>query len=184
MAALKKKRAFLYLVGLLLFFVILTSVPLGKNVVFISNYNNRVAAYVPLAEASFQIKYTHTIHRSDVLESYKVLKDGSLMVTELEYEDFSIGMPANAEKGELFTEKDGKYRITNMARKLADFRLFIGDVDAELTFLTGNEEFNLKKVLERGESYTVKVERLSIIQQLEGVKLDEQKSAASGERRT
>ncbi len=178
MAFLREKRIFLALIGLPILLLILAIIPLEKNYVFISNDSNKVAAYLPLSEAFFQIKYTHTIHGSDVLESYKVLEDGSLLATELEYEDFNIGMPSNAEDGEVFTKKDGKYQITNMARKMVNFRLFVGDVDAGLAFLTDNEEFDLKKVLQRGKSYTLKVKRLSIIQQLRGVELDEQESAA------
>jgi len=178
MAEKKKKRAGLMLIALSSLLLLLAFVPFQKNYVFIQNDTAAIAAYLPLAEASFQIKYTHTIHRSDVLESYQVLKDDSLMATGLEYEHFNIGMPSDAAEGEIFSEQDGKYRITNMARKLPDFRLFIGDVDADLIFLTANKEIDLKKALERGRSYTLKVQRLSFIQQLKGVNLNEQEIAS------
>ncbi|MGI2327406.1 DUF1850 domain-containing protein [Planococcus sp. YIM B11945] len=178
MASLMKKRTFYFFLGLLASFFLLMFMPLKENYVFINNENNQVAAYLPLTDLSFQIKYTHTIHLSDVIESYQVLQDNTLMATELEYEDFNIGMPSNAEKGERFVEKDGKYFIKNMQRKMPEFRLFIGDVESELSLLTNHEKFDLKKTLERGTSYTVKVQRLSIFQQLKGESLSEQESAA------
>ncbi|MDN7241453.1 DUF1850 domain-containing protein [Planococcus sp. N028] len=178
MAAIKKKWTGSVLAAFLAFFLILAFVPFQKNYVFVRNDTDTITAYLPLKEASFQIKYTHTIHRSDVLEIYKVLKDNSLVATGLVYEDFSIGMPSDAAEGETFSERNGKYHITNMARKMADFRLFIGDVDADLFFLTASDEIDLKKTLERGQSYTVRVQRLSFIQQLKGVNLNEQEIAS------
>jgi hypothetical protein len=178
MAGAEKKWIFFSLFVIFSSFFLVFFIPFKENCVFINNETNQVAAYLPLAESSFQIKYTHTIHLSDVIESYRVLQDNSLMATELEYEDFNIGMPSNAEKGERFVEKDGKYFIKDMQRKMPEFRLFIGDVEMELSLLTEHEKFDLKQTLERGTSYTVKVQRLSIFQQLKGENLSEQESAA------
>lgn len=178
MAVMKKKWIGLALITFLVLFVILAFVPFTKNYVFIQNETDMLEAFIPMKETDFQIKYTHTIHQSDVLESYQVMSDGVIVATELEYEDFNIGMPSNASEGEVFSEQDGKYRITHMKRRIEDFRLFIGDVDADLKFLTSSKEIDLKKTLERGKSYTIKVQRLSFIQQLKGVNLDEQEVAS------
>lgn len=170
----KPTKPFLFLLlALILIFFVLVFAPIQKSFVFIDNNNSEIAAFVKMENPSFQIKYMHSIHLSEVLESYEVLPDGTLKMVELEYEDFNIGMPSNAGKGESFVEKDGKYFIKNMKRTLADFRLFVGDVDAELSFVTSGSEFDLKRTLERGKSYTVRVQRLSIFQRLKGVKLDE-----------
>ncbi|WP_239457136.1 DUF1850 domain-containing protein [Planococcus versutus] len=140
---------------------------------FIDNESENLAAYIPLESRLFQIIYTHSIHLSEVIESYKVTDDGELMMTELEYEDFNIGMPSNAGEGETFVEKDGKYFIKNMTRKLPEFRLFVGDVDAGLSFKTKGSRVDLKGTLERGKSYTFRVERLSLFQLRKGVRIDE-----------
>lgn len=148
-------------------------IPVKQSFVFIDNKGGDVAAYAPLEAAVFKIKYTHTIHLSDVIESYKVMEDGQLMMTELEYEDFNIGMPSNAGKGEIFVEEDGKYFIRNMKTVLPEFRLFIGDVDAGLSFILAGRELDLKETLVRGQSYTFRVQYLSLLQQLKGVNLYE-----------
>ncbi|QMT16469.1 DUF1850 domain-containing protein [Planococcus maritimus] len=148
-------------------------IPYEKHFVFIDSETNEIAARVPVIDERFKIRYTHSIHLSDVIESYRLDEEGQLMMTELEYEDFNIGMPSNAGEGERFVEKDGKYFIQDMKRKLPEFRLLVGDVDAELVFLIAGKELDLKKSLERGKIYTFRAQRLSIYQQLEGVNIYE-----------
>ncbi|MDN7226150.1 DUF1850 domain-containing protein [Planococcus liqunii] len=165
--------SFLLLIIAFLLFVA-ARVPLNKHYVFIDNKNQEIAAHLPVKTRDFQIEYTHSIHLSEVIESYEVLPDNSLRMVELEYEDFNIGMPSNAGEGENFVEKDGKYFITGMKKELPDFRIFIGNIDAGLFFKNNGRKYDLKKTLTRGESYTFKVQRLSLIQQLRGVNIDEQ----------
>ncbi|SDH74193.1 hypothetical protein SAMN04487975_107137 [Planococcus glaciei] len=165
--------SFLILVTAILLFIA-AWMPLNKHYVFIDNKTGNIAAHLPVNARDFQIEYTHSIHLSEVIESYKVLPDNNLRMVELEYEDFNIGMPSNAGEGETFVEKDGKYFITGMKRELPDFRIFIGDIDAGLSFKNNGRKYDLKKTLTRGESYTFKVQRLSLIQQLRGVNIDEQ----------
>ncbi|RNF38495.1 DUF1850 domain-containing protein [Planococcus salinus] len=148
-------------------------IPLKKHYVFIDSETDRLTAFAPLVDTAFQIKYTHSIHLSNVLESYRVLEDNTLMATEVEYEDFNIGMPSNAGEGERFVEKDGSYFIKNMTTELPEFRLLVGDVDAGLSFIVDGKEIDLKKTLDRGKTYTFRVQRLSFFQQLEGVNLYE-----------
>ncbi|MFC4712631.1 DUF1850 domain-containing protein [Planococcus dechangensis] len=148
-------------------------IPYQRHFVFIDSETGVLAARIPVVEERFKIRYTHSIHLSDVIESYELSADGQLILTELEYEDFNIGMPSNAGEGERFVEKDGKYFIQNMKRELPEFRLLIGDVDAELVFLIAGQEFDLKQSLERGKIYTFRAERLSIYQQSEGVNIYE-----------
>lgn len=167
-------QVLLSMLALIIISSVLAIIPLKNNFVFIDNETEKIAAYVPVIDNVFQIKYTHSIHLSEVLESYKVLSDNTLMMTELEYEDFNVGMPSNAGEGEIFVEKDGKYFIKNMTTELPEFRLFVGDVDAGLSFLIQGSEFDLKKILVRGKSYTLRVQRLTIFELLEGVNIYEQ----------
>lgn len=166
-------KILLLLSALILISSLIVWIPSQKYYVFIDNESENLAAYIPVESRLFQIIYTHSIHLSEVIESYKVTDDGELMMTELEYEDFNIGMPSNAGEGETFVEKDGKYFIKNMTRKLPEFRLFVGDVDAGLSFKTKGSRVDLKKTLERGKSYTFRVERLSLFQLRKGVRIDE-----------
>ncbi|GKW45070.1 DUF1850 domain-containing protein [Planococcus sp. NCCP-2050] len=163
----------LSVLALILILAVIIFIPIEKKIVFIDNREGTLAAFIKTENDAFQINYTHSIHLSEVLESYKIMPDNRIRMVELEYEDFNIGMPSNAGEGETFVEKDGKYLITNMEREVDDFRLFVGDVDAHLFFLADGHQYNLKKTLERGKSYTIKVQRVSLFEQLEGVSLNE-----------
>lgn len=167
------RRILLSLLALILAISAMLFVPAQKNYTFTDNRTGEITAYLRVQEPSFQIKYIHSIHLSEVLESYEILPGDSLQLVQLEYEDFNIGMPSNAGEGETFVEKDGKYIIEGMDRRMVEFRLFVGDVDAGLYFLADGEEYDLKKTLARGKSYTFNVQRLSVYQLLKGVNLDD-----------
>lgn len=167
------RRILLSLLAFILGISALLFVPIQKSFTFTDNRTDDITAYLRVKEPSFQLKYIHSIHLSEVLESYKILPGDSLQLTALEYEDFNIGMPSNAGEGETFVEKDGKYFIEGMDRRMDEFRLFVGDVDAGLFFVADGEEYDLKKTLARGKSYTFNVQRLSVYQLLKGVNLDD-----------
>ncbi|MCH4824837.1 MAG: DUF1850 domain-containing protein [Planococcus sp. (in: firmicutes)] len=167
------QKILLLMIALILISSLIAFTPSKKYYVFIDNETEDIAAYIPVESQFFQIIYTHSIHLSEVIESYKIVGNDQLMMTELEYEDFNIGMPSNAGEGETFVEKDGKYFIKNMTRKIPEFRLFVGDVDANLSFKTKGHRMDLKKTLERGKSYTFRVEHVSLFQLRKGVKIDE-----------
>lgn len=109
------KKTILILLICCIFCIIIAAIPLQQAIVFQPNYTNDKLAYIPVKNGdNFKIKYTHSIHLSDVIESYKVTLSQSIQQYELVYEDFSIGMPANAAAGEIFEQQDGKYYIKNM----------------------------------------------------------------------
>ncbi|WP_033541617.1 DUF1850 domain-containing protein [Planococcus sp. CAU13] len=169
-----RQRFLLILIALILISSSIGFIPLKRSIALFESDTGSLAAYYLLTQPRFQIKYTHSIHLSDVVESFEVLPDNTMKMVELEYEDFNIGMPSNAGEGEVFLEKDGKYYIKNMDRILPEFRILIGDVDAGLFFMDNGEEFDLKKALVRGKTYTFRIQRLSFFQQLKGVNIDEQ----------
>lgn len=167
-------RILLILFALILISSAIFFIPYQRSIVFLDTDTERPVAFSLLTHPEFKIKYTHSIHLSDVIESFEVLPDNTLKMVELEYEDFNIGMPSNAGEGEEFVEKDGKYFIKNMDRQLPEFRILIGDVDAGLSLIKNEKEFDLKEALVRGKTYTFRIQRLSYFQQLKGVNIDEQ----------
>jgi len=170
-----KKRTILYAFLLVMSVLLIMSlIPYKWSFVFFEQRTTNPVAYLPLEnEPFFQIRYTHSIHLSDVLETYKVTKKHEIQLSSLEYEDFAIGMPSGAGKGENFVEKDGKYFITNMSQIMPSFNMHIGDVDRELVFRYLEQEHHLKNYLTRGETYTFQVARLSLVDQLRGARLRE-----------
>ncbi|QBP41677.1 DUF1850 domain-containing protein [Paenisporosarcina antarctica] len=170
----KKRTILSFGVIMISIFLLSAFIPYKWSFVFFEQRTTHTVAYLPLQnEKSFQIRYTHSIHLSDVLETYKVSKRHNIQLSSLEYEDFAIGMPSGAGKGENFVEKEGKYYITNMSQVFPSFDLHVGDIERDLAFRYVDYEYNLKNYLTRGETYTFQVARLSLVDQVKGARLRE-----------
>ena len=175
----QKKIVPLILFLMLIVFLILL-MPLKTAFTFTEHRTeNPKVYYVPLeSDKEFQIRYVHSIHLTDVIESYKVTSDHEIQLLSMQYEDLAIGLPGYAEKGETFTEQDGLYMLTYDNNIIDSFVMLIGDVDAELAFRYRENELNLKKQLVRGKSYTFRVLKLSLYQMLKGVHMNDKRDQA------
>ncbi|WP_077211229.1 DUF1850 domain-containing protein [Bacillus dakarensis] len=171
----KKRYTIIFLVPLVALFIILAFIPFKHALVFEYQNTEQILAYIPFSEEhKFKIKYIHSIHLSDVVESYVVTKDEQIQQYELMYEDYGIGMPSNASEGEIFEQKDGKYYIKNMKRIFPFFDLRIGQVVANHTVIYKNREYALSEYMEPGTWVRIKIVKLNFFQQLKGVNILEQ----------
>ncbi|WP_108670593.1 DUF1850 domain-containing protein [Peribacillus acanthi] len=162
------------IIGLTLIVLILLGAftPYKKSLVFEFQNSGQVLAYLPFADKQkFQIKYTHSIHLTDVVESYKVNSNQKIQQYELMYENFSIGMPSNADEGEEFEVKDGKYFIKNMKRVFPFFDLRIGKVRANHTVIYQDMQYPLARYIEPGTRVRIKIRTLNFVQQMKGVNI-------------
>lgn len=164
----KKKIVFwLFLIPTLI--VVSLLIPYKQALVFEYEHTNKLLAYIPFSkESTFQIKYTHSIHLSNVVESYQVNSTGKIQLYELEYEDFAVGMPANAESGETFEEKNGKYYIKNMKRTFSSFYLRTGQVKANHSVIYKQRIYPLSQSITPGTLVHIKVKEINLWQQLKG----------------
>ncbi len=129
--------------------------------------------YVPTnQQRTFDIRYVHSIHLTDVIESYEVTENRDIRMLSMSYENLSIGMPGEAGEGETIDLKDGVYTLTYKDRVIDSFRLHIGRVDADLALRYNGVEIDLKEYLEKGKSYEFKVQRLTFYQMMKGEKLN------------
>lgn len=137
--------------------------------------NNPQLFYINVSnETSFQFRFTHSIHRTDVLENYEITNSNKLQLVSMNYEDVSIGMPAYAEEGQTLTYKNGKYTLYYDNRFIDNFTLYVGDVDYDLFILYEGREYDLKKFLNRGSSYLFRVKSVSLYNKLKGVLLGDE----------
>lgn len=156
--------------------IIIAFIPIKSSLVFFNPKTDEILAYVPLSdEQAFKMKYTHSIHLSDVVESYRVTSDGEIQQYELEYEDFAIGMPSDASEGETFETIDGKYYLKNMNRVFPHIDLRIARVRANHTLIFENNEYPLLKTFEKGTRVRIKIVKLKLPQLLKGVNIIESK---------
>ncbi|WPK12729.1 DUF1850 domain-containing protein [Lysinibacillus louembei] len=147
--------------------------PFQRSLVFTETRTTNPVHYIlPLQnEGVFQIVFTHSIHLTDVTETYKALPQGEVQLLSMEYSDVAIGMPSYAEEGQALLYENGIYYLTYDEAILPDFVLYIGDVDYKLELLHNNSVYDLKSNLERGNSYLLKVKKLSMYDKLKGVEL-------------
>ncbi|WP_203246031.1 DUF1850 domain-containing protein [Sporosarcina beigongshangi] len=135
--------------------------------------------YLPIkSDNSFRIRYVHSIHLTDVIESYEITADQKIRLVSMQYEDLAIGLPGYAEEGETLSVNDGVYTLTYDDNVIDSFVMLIGNVDAELAFQYVGTELNLKKQLVRGKSYTFHVKKLSAYQMLKGVNMNGKRDKA------
>jgi hypothetical protein len=168
----RKLKIILYLIVFIIILIVLAFIPFQKAIVFQPNYSQAELAYIPIKkENHFQIKYTHSIHLSHVIESFKITPDYLIQLYELMYEDFAIGMPANAEEGETFEQKDGAYYIKNMKRYFPFFHLRIGQVLANHTVIYKNKEYPLSRTIKPGTSVKVEIRKLNFLKLWKGVNI-------------
>lgn len=126
-------------------------------------------------EKSFQIKYTHSIHLTDVMESYELEPNRDIRLVSMEYEDVAIGMPSYAEEGQSLTYENGIYTLRYDNVIIKDFTLYIGNVDYDLLFLYEGQMIDLKKELTKGNSYLFQVQEISLYEKMKGEKLNGRK---------
>ncbi|MEO4053835.1 DUF1850 domain-containing protein [Solibacillus sp. CAU 1738] len=123
-------------------------------------------------EKFFQTKFTHSIHLTDVIESYELLPSRNIRLVSMEYEDVAIGMPGYAEEGQSLTYENGVYTLRSDDVILKDFTLYIGNVDYDLFFMYEGQVIDLKTELTKGKSYLFQAQKISFYEKMKGVKLN------------
>lgn len=117
---------------------------------------------------AFQIIYTHSIHLSDVIETYKVAANDQIQLISMEYEDVAIGMPGHAEEGETLIYEDGQYTLSYEARYLPNFTMHISNIASKQHFFYKGELIDLKIHLQRGSTYFFSLKKISLLQRWKG----------------
>lgn len=126
--------------------------------------------YIKVAhDDQFQVVFTHSIHLTDVVETYAV-EETEIRLLSMQYSDVAIGMPAYAEEGQTLIYEDGLYTLSYEDAILNNFNLYIGDVDHGLTFKYGVRQFDLKELLGRGQTYNLSIQVISLVDWWKGEK--------------
>ncbi|MFC7062695.1 DUF1850 domain-containing protein [Halobacillus seohaensis] len=129
--------------------------------------------YMPIKEGEhFDLKFTHSVHLSDVIEEYEV-KNERLYPVQLTYEDTAIGMPSNGSEGETFEMKDGKYYITDLQGFHESISLSVGQVRANHTIIYKDRSYLLKDYVGAGSVINIEADHVSNLELMRGVTFDE-----------
>lgn len=146
--------------------------PYKEVIAFTYQDQDDLLAYLTLTEDnSFQVQYTHSIHLSEVVETYRLSRN-HIIQTELSYEDFAVGMPSNAEGNEIFEEKNGIYYIRNMNRNFSFIDLRIGRVRANHRLIYKGDTYPLSKFIKPGTWVRIATKKISLMEELKGVNMN------------
>lgn len=163
----------------LVIFLFLTTffLPVKQALSFTETRTDNARMYYVLMDEQneFKIRYVHSIHLTDVLESYEVTASGKIRMLSMTYENLAVGLPGDAGEGETLTLNNGLYTLTYDDKVIDSFTMRIGKVAADLTFRYGGNEIDLKERLEKGKSYEFKTMKLTIYQLLKGENLNDKR---------
>ncbi|MDF0728474.1 DUF1850 domain-containing protein [Cytobacillus sp. S13-E01] len=153
--------------------IMILFIPYKQVLSFSFQNTNNVLTYIPvdMRGKTFQIKFTHTIHLSDVVETYSIDSENTIHQTEFMYEDFNVGMPSNATGDEKFVEEDGKYYIKNMNRTFPFIDIKIAQTIPKHLVIYNGKEYSLLTNIEPGTWTRVQSKKISLWQLMKGVNM-------------
>lgn len=165
-----KGRTSIRLFSLLLLTVVgvLVVIPFNPYLVIRDTDTNRLIWSGQIQEhGTFSIRWTHSIHRTPVEETY-LIRNGHILLSEITFQDYGIGMESELAPGEKLITQDGQFRIVNMNRVFPALHLFIGQVRANHTLLYAGAEIPLSRIDRPGAAITIQVEKRSLLNQIGG----------------
>ena len=71
------------------------------------------------------MRYTHSVEKTPVVETFRVLDDGRLLLISTAYKSYGVGLPSLPSEGKL-TIRDGWFVLENLQREYRDIRLRVG----------------------------------------------------------
>lgn len=104
----------------------------------------------------FEIRYTHSVARTVVLEKFRVRPDGKITVFETIYQDFGAGLPSELDEGAQVEVGPGGVRITGMERVMSSIPLRVGSI-ARHQIAFGSDVVDLISLVESGERVDIAV---------------------------
>jgi hypothetical protein len=144
--------------------------PLQTFLVIEPRNDGKPAYFSSSSNTTFSIRYTHSIHLSEVEEFYRQTSSNKIQQTKLLYEDTAIGMPSNAEGEEVFERtKDGRYQISNMNKRFRYIDIRIGQVVANHRIVYEDNVYPLKKYFKEGSVVRLQYKKVSLFNQWKGV---------------
>ncbi|RBW67471.1 DUF1850 domain-containing protein [Bacillus taeanensis] len=158
---------------MMLFFVSLSSlIPFCKVLAVEYEDTAQLLAFLRLEHNDqFKIMYTHSVHLTPVIETYHINSSDHIIQSELEYENFAIGMPSNASGEERFIHKNGKYYISNMNLSFPYIDVRVGRVIANHTIIYKKQAIPFKEFAGPGTWTRLKVKNVTLWQMMKGVEI-------------
>ncbi len=162
-----------------LFMISFTFLPVTSALVFYDKSSDEIIAYRSVkSEDTFQIIFVHSIHLTDVTEKYEITKDDQIKQYEMIFSDFGIGMPSEVKDQEEIYYEDGFYHIIHMNHIFDSLQIRNGKTVSEHRFVWEEQDevqqmVYLNDYMEPGALFTLKVDRLTLLDLWREVKIHE-----------
>lgn len=158
----------LFSVLLLLVIVCMITLPVYPSLVIRDTRSNQLVWSSRLGSIdTFGIRWTHSIHRSVIEEHYRVT-DGQIILSDMTFHDYGIGMENELAPGEELVIANGQFQVRSMNRIFPALHLFVGQIRANHTLLFSGTEIPLGSIEKPGEAITIQSENRSLLSELGG----------------
>ncbi|MFC4386211.1 DUF1850 domain-containing protein [Gracilibacillus marinus] len=177
-----RNKILLFVVICMLGLTFLLTTPSQTALLFYKENTSNIEAFLPLEPGDcFTIIFTHSIHLTDVEEKYMITNEMEIVQTDMIYEQFGIGMPSNAEGQATFDYQNGTYHLSNLNQHFEHMKIRNGKTvsNHRLQWYKDNHTHmvHFNDYFAPGDWFTVKVEKLSFLQYLKGVRIDADQSS-------
>ena len=87
----------------------------------------------------FSLKYTHSVEKTPVIETFQVQENGTLLLISTRYKSYGVGLPSLPQEGKL-TVADGWLTLEGLQRQYRDIRVRVGP-EAGLVLEIGRQTY-------------------------------------------
>jgi hypothetical protein len=148
--------------------IVLFTLPLYPSLVIRESTSNQLVWSSRITkENTFGLRWTHSIHRSSIEEFYR-MENKQVILTEMTFHDYGIGMENELSPGEKLVFQDGQFRLLHMNRAFPALHLITGQVRANHTLLFAGTQIPLRSIIQPGSAITIRTEKRSILSELGG----------------
>lgn len=168
---LKSRRSFInksIIILLSVFFIFFVlMVPFFPHIMIIHGESQNIVLQKSIRSGeNFSIKFTHSIHLTPVQETYSIDKNLNIVLSQLSFDTYGVGIPSDLQDGEKIELKNGKIIIKNMNRIFPYINLRVGQVIADHRLLFENESVILSEVVKPGSFIQIRAKKISALQLL------------------
>jgi hypothetical protein len=109
----------------------------------------RGVRHLPLPDGTFELSWVHSVERTEWRETFRVDREGNILLVASEFASAGAGLPDRAGEGETFRIKDGRMRIEERNVPVGVLRVRLSDVSRHILW-AGDRRFDLNAAFGEG----------------------------------
>jgi len=149
-----KKIVIGIIIGLVLFFILFKPTPVLEVVNLSSKSSSFCFKIKPTV--MFSIKYTHSVARTPVVESFYINENYQIVLSGMIYESLGAGLPSEG-----YSVKEGKFEIKDINQIMEVISLRVSSI-AKHILIFKNREIKLWSLFKDGTLVRIKVKKVPL----------------------